>query len=77
MADGTAWIGLPRDFSQRGRLLGSRQSVGLLLLMLEILGGVTAIAAALLPHAELFRLWWQASPRVHLNQLSIPMGRLV
>lgn len=47
-----AWIGLLRDFSRRGRLLGSRQSVGLLLLMLGMLGGVTVIAAALLPHAD-------------------------
>ncbi|WP_030343145.1 hypothetical protein [Streptomyces sp. NRRL S-1022] len=46
-----AWLGLLRDFARRGRLLGSRQSVGLLVLMLGMLGGVTVIAAALLPHA--------------------------
>ncbi|GHI10274.1 hypothetical protein Scel_85950 [Streptomyces cellostaticus] len=46
-----AWVGLARDFSGKGRLLGSWASCGLMLLVLALMGAVAAGAVMLLPHA--------------------------
>ncbi|MER6073630.1 hypothetical protein ABT187_33295 [Streptomyces sp. NPDC001817] len=46
-----AWVGLAREFSGKGRLLGSWASSFLMLLVLALMGGVAAGAVALLPHA--------------------------
>lgn len=46
-----AWVGLAREFSGKGRLLGSWASSGLMLVVLALMGGVAAGAVVLLPHA--------------------------
>jgi AcrR family transcriptional regulator len=46
-----AWVGLAREFSGKGRLLGSWASSGLMLLVLALMGAVAAGAVVLLPHA--------------------------
>ncbi|MFF7406804.1 MULTISPECIES: hypothetical protein [Streptomyces] len=47
---GLAWIGLARHAVGKGRLLGSRQSAGLTLLILALTGAVGIVAAMALPH---------------------------
>ncbi|MFI9810081.1 hypothetical protein ACIHEJ_38275 [Streptomyces sp. NPDC052301] len=46
-----AWVGLAREFTGKGRLLGSWASSALMLLVLVLMGAVAAGAVALLPHA--------------------------
>lgn len=48
---GIAWVGLVREFSGKGRLLGSWASSSLMLLVLALMGVVAAGAVVLLPHA--------------------------
>ncbi|MEU6535682.1 hypothetical protein [Streptomyces sp. NPDC047000] len=47
---GVAWFGLLRHFSGKGRLLGSRWSVGLALSVVALMCGVAVGAGFLLPH---------------------------
>ncbi|MFD8390802.1 hypothetical protein ACFV2N_16710 [Streptomyces sp. NPDC059680] len=51
MSAAIAWVGLAREFSGKGRLLGSWASASLMLLVLALMGAVAAGAVALLPHA--------------------------
>ncbi|WP_071376822.1 hypothetical protein [Streptomyces sp. MUSC 14] len=51
MSAGIAWVGLVREFSGKGRLLGSWASSSLMLLVLALMGLVAAGAVVLLPHA--------------------------
>lgn len=46
-----AWVGLVREFSGKGRLLGSWASSALVLVVLALMGAVAAGAVVLLPHA--------------------------
>ncbi|MGW7823499.1 hypothetical protein ACWGLF_36450 [Streptomyces puniciscabiei] len=51
MSAAIAWVGLAREFSGKGRLLGSWASAALMLLVLAMMAAVAAGAVALLPHA--------------------------
>ncbi|MGQ5640755.1 MULTISPECIES: hypothetical protein [unclassified Streptomyces] len=51
MSAAIAWVGLAREFSGKGRLLGSWASSSLMLLVLSLMGVVAAGAVVLLPHA--------------------------
>ncbi|MEU3713695.1 hypothetical protein [Streptomyces catenulae] len=46
-----AWIGLAREFTGKGRLLGSWASFGLMVTVLTLMGAVATGAVLLLPHA--------------------------
>ncbi|MEZ7007099.1 hypothetical protein [Streptomyces sp. AD55] len=48
---GIAWVGLTREFSGKGRLLGSWASAGLVCVVLALMGAVAVGTVALLPHA--------------------------